>query len=97
MTYITTITSKGQMTLPAAFRKKLGVRPGERLTLDIRGDSVIVKKDNWRQELEELHAQVAKHMQKHHNKPMTDLQLDNAINLAAEQAATERYKQSLPQ
>lgn len=30
MTYLTTITSRGQLTLPHAIRKRLGVKPGDR-------------------------------------------------------------------
>lgn len=33
--YVATVTSKGQLTLPAAVRRKLGIDPGDRVTFVI--------------------------------------------------------------
>ena len=43
MTYSTIITSKGQITLPAAFRRALGIRTGNRIEVTRRGDTIIMK------------------------------------------------------
>ncbi len=40
----TRITSQGQVSVPAAIRRKLGVVPGSTLQWTLRGDEVIVKK-----------------------------------------------------
>lgn len=40
----TRITSQGQVSVPAAIRKKLGVAPGSTLQWTMRGDEVVVKK-----------------------------------------------------
>lgn len=33
--YVATVTSKGQLTLPAAVRRQLGISPGDRVTIAI--------------------------------------------------------------
>ena len=40
-----TISSKGQVTLPAALRAKLGLEPGSRITFEARGKELIIKAD----------------------------------------------------
>ncbi len=39
---ITTVTSKGQITLPKGVRKALGLRPGDRLLITVHGDYVLI-------------------------------------------------------
>lgn len=43
MTYYSTITSKGQMTLPADIRAKLHIKPGQRVAIRMneQGEAVI--------------------------------------------------------
>ncbi len=36
------LTSKGQITVPKAVRKRLGIQPGDELLFEIRGDHVEV-------------------------------------------------------
>ena len=38
----TTLTSKGQLTLPKAVRDRLGLKPGDKLSCRIAGDDEIV-------------------------------------------------------
>ena len=40
----TTLTSKGQMTLPSAARARLGLEPGDRLLVTVLDDDTIVLK-----------------------------------------------------
>lgn len=40
----TRITSQGQVSVPAAIRRKLGVEPGSTLQWTVRGDEVVVKR-----------------------------------------------------
>ena len=40
----TRVTSQGQVSVPAAIRRKLGVEPGSTLQWVLRGDEVIVKR-----------------------------------------------------
>lgn len=44
ITVDTRITSQGQVSVPAAIRRKLGVAPGSTLQWTMRGDEVVVKK-----------------------------------------------------
>jgi antitoxin PrlF len=39
-----TLTSKGQLTLPKAIRKALGVTTGSRLTFEFQGEHLIVRR-----------------------------------------------------
>lgn len=42
-TYIATVTSKGQISLPAELRRKLGITPNSQITLSIEGDSAVLR------------------------------------------------------
>ena len=37
------VSSKGQVTLPAAMRAKLGVHPGTRIGFEVRGTELVIK------------------------------------------------------
>lgn len=43
MSYFTTITSKGQITLPAEVRRKLHISAGQRLKISLRDNEVVVE------------------------------------------------------
>jgi antitoxin PrlF len=36
--YMATVTSKGQLTLPADVRRKLGIKTGDKVTITVEGD-----------------------------------------------------------
>lgn len=44
MQYTVNLTSKGQMTLPKEARDKIGVKPNEKVLIELKGDKVTVKK-----------------------------------------------------
>ena len=37
------VSSKGQVTLPAAMRAKLGIGPGSRISFELRGQELVIK------------------------------------------------------
>ena len=37
------VSSKGQVTLPAAMRAKLGILPGSRIQFEVRGNELVIK------------------------------------------------------
>jgi AbrB family looped-hinge helix DNA binding protein len=39
-----TLSSKSQLVLPAEIRRKLDIRPGDRLVLELEGDHVVIRK-----------------------------------------------------
>ncbi len=39
---IVRVSSKRQITLPAAIYKKLGIQPGQKLLLEVQGDKIIL-------------------------------------------------------
>lgn len=41
---ITTLSSKGQITLPAAARKSIGLKPYDRVAIETSGDEIIVRR-----------------------------------------------------
>jgi len=43
---ITTLTSKGQITLPKPIRQELGVDTGGKVAFDLRGSEVVVTRAN---------------------------------------------------
>lgn len=49
---ISTISTKGQITLPADMRRKLKIKPKDRVILEVEGDSILIKKANDFFELE---------------------------------------------
>ncbi|MDF1489913.1 AbrB/MazE/SpoVT family DNA-binding domain-containing protein [Tessaracoccus caeni] len=42
MTTYTTITSKGQITLPAEARRALNLRPGQKVAVRVEGDHLVI-------------------------------------------------------
>lgn len=50
-----TITSKGQITLPAAARRALGLHQGQRVGIRIEGDSLVIDRPR---DLQALRAQI---------------------------------------
>jgi antitoxin PrlF len=39
-----TLSSRSQIVLPAEIRKRLGLRPGDRLTIEAEGDRAVIRK-----------------------------------------------------
>ena len=39
-----TLSSKSQLVLPAEIRRKLGIRPGDRLIVELEGDHAVIRK-----------------------------------------------------
>jgi len=42
--YITTLTQKGQATIPAPIRKKLGLKSGEKIMFEEKNNQILIKK-----------------------------------------------------
>lgn len=42
--YSSTLTSKGQATIPAPIRKKLGLKPGRKILFEERNNQILIKK-----------------------------------------------------
>lgn len=96
MTYSTTMTSKGQITIPATIRRNMGLKAGESVRFKVEKDNqVVIEKNDWKQGLNNLSKEVSTHLAKHKIKPLSDEELDDAINENAEQAARERYQRSI--
>ena len=41
---ISTISTKGQITLPARIRKQLGIKPRDRVAIDVVEDAIVIKR-----------------------------------------------------
>lgn len=75
MTSFTTITAKGQITLPVEFRRKLHVRPGMKVALSYQNDGIVI---HPAVDLDALRARVKAHMKKAGIGPVTEEQIDAA-------------------
>ena len=64
MTHTATISSKGQITLPAEIRKGLKLRAGDKITIVKRGNGIEIKPSMYDQELEELRRRAEAHMKR---------------------------------
>jgi AbrB family looped-hinge helix DNA binding protein len=38
------VTTRNQITLPSEARRKLGIQPGDRLTVEVRGDELVLRR-----------------------------------------------------
>jgi AbrB family looped-hinge helix DNA binding protein len=50
----TTVTVKGQVTLPKAVREAAGIRPGDRVTVRARAEAAPAEENAFRQRLEAI-------------------------------------------
>ena len=92
MKYSSTMTSKGQVTIPVEIRRKLGLRPGQVVSFDLSGDTVKIEQPQWRQELAVLHERVREHMRRKGLKPLSDDELREARLQAHRDAAAYRVE-----
>jgi AbrB family looped-hinge helix DNA binding protein len=78
--FVLTVTSKGQVTLPAAFRERLGIEAGTKLTLalDDNGEARLRKSKS----LLELAGSMAE-IGRDFGRPVTRADIDGAIAAAA--------------
>lgn len=95
MTYTTTMTSKGQITVPAPIRKKLGLQPGESINIELKGNTAVVTANDWQKGLAEIQAEIAAHLKAHNVKPASIAELSKLREQAGQEAAWERYSRSL--
>jgi AbrB family looped-hinge helix DNA binding protein len=91
MTYPTTVTSKGTITLPAEIRKALAIKPGQRLFIGIDEDqqvSITLPLD-----IEDIRRSNIEHLRKHGlvYRPLTR----DEINEGVGKEAVERYLRSM--
>lgn len=94
MQYVTTISSKGQITLPAKLRKSLNLDYGDRVTITKRGQKISIEPDSYEARLADLRIRTNAHLKKHKIKPLSDTDLDKKINEAWTQSSIDRYEKS---
>lgn len=83
----TTLTSKGQMTLPAAIRSKVGLKSGDKLEVSLAQDDSIILRRKRAQPISALHGMLAKP-----KKALTMEQMNQAVGrlLAAKHKTKQR-------
>lgn len=62
MTYTATISSKGQITLPAEIRRSLKLHTGDKITIVKRNGIAEIKPSTYSEELDKLRARAETHM-----------------------------------
>lgn len=83
-----TISSKGQVTIPASVRRQLNAQPGDRLYIEVKQGKAIINKDSYQEQLSALRAQARRHLVSH---GLENLSIEE-INRRAEQAKQAEYK-----
>ena len=71
-----TVTSKGQVVIPAPIRNKLNIKPFDRVTFDVSGQKIIAEKAST---TEAMYGFIKS------KKKLTDKQLEKVINKATEE------------
>lgn len=69
--FTTTITVKGQVTVPAQIRHKLGLNPSDRLRVHESKGQIILEKDDYWAEFDRLQKKVQSHRSKKGVMPLT--------------------------
>lgn len=89
MTHIATISSKGQITLPAAFRRQLKLKSGDKISIVKHAHSIEIKPSTYDQELEGLRARIEKEVKAKGlwGKPWEE------VRAAADAARVEEYRE----
>ncbi len=94
MIYNSSLTSKGQVTVPATIRRRLGLKPGEPVRFRItEANQVIIEKNSWQEDLTKLHAEVASHLKGRQKLPQSPLELDRAIDEQASRAVLKEWQE----
>ncbi len=89
------MTSKGQITVPVEIRRKLGLKKGEKINIKLKGNTAVIEANDWQNDLRVLQKRMSAHLKQHNIKPLSDEELDEAINQASQQAAVERYQRGM--
>lgn len=86
MKYTSTITSKGTITLPAVYRRKLGLKQGQKIDIDLKNETLTITKAS---DIKDIRDQNNKILQKNGiTKPPTQAEFKKAIA----EGWLERYK-----
>jgi AbrB family looped-hinge helix DNA binding protein len=84
-----TITSKGQITLPAVYRRALGLRPGDRLSFEEEGGIITMRK------AQSVTESTAGSLTKYASTPpLTAQEMRDVAEQAIADEALERYERS---
>ena len=93
MTYTTTVTSKGTITLPADIRKKLQISSGQKLSINLnRNDQVVIDAPV---DIEKIRAKTKRHMKNSGTKPLSIEQMNEAVDHEWTKSSLRRDKRSL--
>ncbi len=94
MNYSSNLTSKGQVTVPAKIRRRLGLKPGEPVRFRVnKANQVIIEKNSWKDDLTELHKEVVDQLRKRGITALRDEELDQLIDQSAAAAVREEGQQ----
>ncbi len=91
MSFSTTITQKGQMTLPKSIRDELGIKTGQRVKVAVQDGGVRVEKDDHATRLARLHQDSAAHLKRMGINDMSQDQIKKGINAARKQYYSKKY------
>lgn len=70
-TFITSITSKGQVTVPVEIRRKLGIDTADKLRVKEVNGTVVLEKDDYWADFEKIQKKIQKHRKDNNIAPLT--------------------------
>ena len=76
-TFITSITSKGQVTVPVEIRRKLGIDTADKLRVKEVNGTVVFEKDDYWADFAKLQKKVQKHREDNNIEPLSDNEITN--------------------
>jgi AbrB family looped-hinge helix DNA binding protein len=94
MQYTTTVSSKGQITLPAKIRRSLNLDSGDRITITKRGGKVTIAPDTYEEKLADLRKRTAEHLRLANIKPLSIEDMDRLIDESWTEADVKRFKEA---
>lgn len=89
MTYTTSISSKGQITVPAALRRQLNIEVGDSLQVAVKSGKLVIEPDGYEAELQELRTIARQHLAK---KGLVNLPIPEITKRASEARTNELKK-----
>lgn len=87
MTYYSTVTTKGQITLPAELREKLKLSTGKKVGIHLQNNEIVI---DIPPDIEAVREKNRAFMKAKGLGPITDEQVDEAVS----RAAIEKYERS---
>ncbi len=96
MQYVSRVTSKGTITLPAAIRTQLSITPGVQVHIDHLDGAIRVIKDDYDERLADIRRKNAAHLARYSARGVSATNERELIERGLADQAVQRHKRALP-